>query len=323
MTFFSINSKMFDCVNQKLKGIKYLLFDKYKPQLRDSIKLLDKGQLPVDYPRPAFLTGTGACGTHFFAELLGGSSDILSIHETMSDQVLDSFNRYCTWFDLPVDNSPFVAFRRGFIDKAYHEDKLFFEANTYLTFSIKLLHQAFDATVILSMRSPEKTVESYVSRGWYLEPIYREDTDLAVGYQTNYENVNHAFGRIVPLGDEFDRWQKLTQVGKIAWFWNVIHVRALEQMRELPDNRKMVLDLHQFNYEKYKELLSLVGGKDPILPDEFDLIVSGRPGKRKKQKRPYSDWSDREWAEFLQETDHACSELRAYSPDLDYQRERV
>ena len=171
---------------------------------------------PLD-GRSAFAVGTGKCGTHFLVELLKREPQVAAVHER--EPLLQNFHRYCKWYDLPVDSEGFLQAMETRISHDLEDCSLSFEASAYLSLSIRELHERLSAKIILSVRHPRDVVKSYIKKGWYAKPIVQARRDLALGYQES-DQFHHSLGRIVPLGDELDSWNRLTQVGKLAWYWS-------------------------------------------------------------------------------------------------------
>ena len=248
---------------------------------------------------PVFAVGTGRCGTHFLQRILDGHEAVLSQHMPCMDE--DSFHRYCVWNELPVDHAAFVESVRRRVAAASEQGKVYFEANSYFSFSIPLLSRAFDAKWVFVIRNPTDVVNSHVVKGWYENAIVREDAERAPGFQPG-QAVNHTFGRILPRGAEFHRWRELTQIGKLAWMWNAVNLRIAEQLRSVPGKHKRQYKIEELDYHAYQDLFDFVGGKGPISEDTFKAIRSERPAKG-RQRKSAEDWSRREREEFLRETE--------------------
>jgi len=253
---------------------------------------------PVTAP-PAFAVGTGRCGTHFLRDLMEKDPGIAAYHHRSIDS--DAFARYCAWNRLPVDMSPFYDARRAWIDEVRSSGLLYFESEPYLSLSIVPLYERFGARFVFVVRRPEDVVNSLFVKGWYAEEFYKADADLAPGYAPGLRG-NHVFGRIVPNGEEFRRWSRLTRVGKLAWMWNALNVRTLEQLREIPEEQSVTVKLEELGYDCYRRLHAFVGGRQPMSEQEFDRIRNSKPGKGRNH-RTADVWSERERREFEAETE--------------------
>jgi len=220
----------------------------------------------------------------------------------------DSFNEYCAWHELPVDSAAFLETRQQRIDEGAQSGRMYFESNPYLSLSVRLLFERFDARFIHTVRRPEDVVNSHFIKGWYARPMTRSDARLAPGFQTGWQ-TNHFFGRMVPTGAEYERWSRLTRIGRLAWMWNTVNLRVAEQTEDLPPERMRMVFLNDVDHEVYLELHAFIGGRQPMSAKQFDRIRSSRPGKAKKHRSP-ADWSMDETREFLEETAPAREKLQ-------------
>jgi hypothetical protein len=134
---------------------------------------------------------------------------------------------------------------------------------------------------------------------------------MAPGFSPDME-ANHFFGRILPTGEEYNRWQKLSRVGKVSWWVNALNMRVLEIFEGLPPEVCRVLKIEELGYEKYLDLQQMVNGRTPMTLKRFDEIRSARPGKG-KATRSVSDWTDAEWKDFMGET-QPLHERLGYEP---------
>lgn len=241
---------------------------------------------------PVFAVGTGRCGTHLLESLMGAVKGIDAHH--IQDLLGDSFFRYCAWNEMDVDLEGFFAPRRRWIAEAQRKGKGYFESNPYLSFHMKELAEEFDARFIFIYRHPEPVVKSHVVKGWYANSLDFTQHHKPMGFQYDMQ-PNHFFGRMVPKGDEYQTWSRLTQVGKIAWMYNQVNSRVLAQVHELED-RVFVLPVEKLDYAKYEDMCKFLG-KDKV-PKEttFDKIATSRPGKSKKPTD--AEWSEKERREF-------------------------
>ncbi|MBU0596051.1 hypothetical protein KJ567_05155 [Candidatus Bipolaricaulota bacterium] len=255
--------------------------------------------------RPAFAVGNGRSGTHFFQEIMAEDPSIVSCH--IETPEADSFNEYCTWHRLPVDSAAFLETRQRRIDEAGASGRMYFESNPYLSLSVSRLNERFDASFIHTIRRPEDVVNSHFVKGWYADPMTRDDARLAPGFQVGWQ-TNHFFGRMLPCGEEFERWSRLTRIGKLAWMWNTVNLRVAEQASSIPPERYRCVLLDDVDHAVYLELHAFIGGKQPMSAKQFDRIRDARPGKAKRHRKP-TDWSPEETREFLNETAPAREKL--------------
>lgn len=255
----------------------------------------------IEDNRPVFIVATGRSGTHFLAEVLGKDPFLLVNHlDDVGNSIGDSFVFYVEWNKLPIDQSGFIHHRRMLIKDATSNGKVYVESNPYLAFSIETLNREFNAKFIHIYRDPIKVINSHYVKGWYKSSPQFVNTDLALGYQYDIDKGNHSFGRIVPNGRDFERWSQLTQIGKIAWMWNVTNIEILKQLDTIDAKNFLRFPVEDIDYDSYLAIQRFVGGNNDIDEKTFTNIVSQKPGKGKKL-RSESDWTDQERDEFLKE----------------------
>lgn len=263
--------------------------------------------IPVDQQFPTFVVGCGRSGTHFLSEVFRHDNGMLSFHlDDVAGEIADSFLFYCEWNDLPIDHIGFIEHRKQMIRYAGKEGKQYFEANPYLALSVLRLRQAFDAKFILLHRNPIDVVVSHINKDWYQNSIIRSSNDLATGYQYG-EKGNHFFGRMIPNGDEFDRWKTLSRVGKLAWMWNKTNQCVLSQFERIDDVHCQTVSVDVLDYVKFVELCNFVG-TSPIDENLYESTRTKRPGKRTK-KFTHHTWNTREKQEFIAEIKPMCDVL--------------
>jgi hypothetical protein len=261
------------------------------------------------YPNQVcFAIGTGRCGTKFFYQLLKKESQIASHHER--HPLSDTFERYCRWNDLPIDDAGFLAIKeRGILEDLTHF-QLSFEASAYLSLSLLSLYQTFDAKFIFLTRSPHKVVNSYLQKDWYAQDIIRKDLEKASDFQPDMKERHHSFSRLTPRGPEVKDWIKLSRVGKLAWFWRIINEAILEQLKYLPKSHYKIIRIEDLTYEKYAEVAAFLNFEPEVSAEHFTKLTSSRPNHLYPTKRVV-DWSEQERAEFEREVKE-LSELWGY-----------
>lgn len=240
-----------------------------------------------------FAVGTGRCGTHFLYELMRLEKDVAASHER--NTLNENFHRYCKWYRLSVDDKGFLDQKADeiFLDLQGHAFS--FEASAPLSLSIVELYRRFGSKFVMLVRSPEKVVESYFKKGYYKYIHSVADGCAAPGYQ-KCTLFHHFLGRIAPMGDVFDEWNRLTRVGKIAWYWNTINAEILRQFEEIPPKNRMIVKLEDLDYAKYGEIVGFLGMRVTVTENRFNDIRLQTPGKVVSKFPPC--WRSHEIAEF-------------------------
>ena len=248
--------------------------------------------------RVCFAIGTGRCGTQFLYKLLAKEPTIASHHER--HPLSDTFERYCRWNQLPVDQAGFLATKQAGIETDLAHHKISFEASAYLSLSLAALYEYFDARFVFLIRSPHKVVNSYLQKDWYAHKHYHENLQKASGYQPGMAEPHHSFSRMVPRGEEAQDWSDMTRVGKLAWFWRTLNQQILEQLESLPSENYRIIRIEDFDYSKYLELADFIGYPPEVSEDLFLKLTASRPN-RLFPRRQVRDWTGQERAEFEQQ----------------------
>jgi hypothetical protein len=243
--------------------------------------------------RVSFATGTGRCGTHFIAKLMEHEPEVAAIHER--DPLLQAFHRYCKWYELPIDDEGFLQTTEAHIRRDLARHQLSFESSPTLAMSITELDQRFAPRFVFLVRHPRDVVKSYLHKGWYEAPMVQQRPELALGYQAG-RKFQHFLGRIAPRGDEFAPWNRLTRVGKLAWYWSALNRAALAKAKAIPAERWRMYKLEDFDFAKYQEVATYFGFSPRLTAQKFDEIRHARPGAQKNI--PPAAWTDQEWSEF-------------------------
>lgn len=241
-----------------------------------------------------FAVGTGRCGTKFLAEVLNLESGVSSVHDR--NPLNETFHRYCKWHRLPVDNEGFLHTKEHEIRRDLENHRFSIEVSGQLSLSVRDLFARFGAKFILLVRSPERVVTSYLRKGWFDKPIVRGNSQSALGYQ-ECEQFHEFLGRIVPLGDEFQRWNQMSRVGKLAWYWNVLNARVLEQFEDIPETHWQIQKLEELTYDRYRKITQFLGFQATVTQRIFKELAQSRPNAMTNVPT-IANWSASEIAEF-------------------------
>lgn len=255
--------------------------------------------------RVGFAVGTGRCGTKFIARAAELEPEVAASHER--NPYNETFHRYCQWYRLPVDGEGFLhqIGREIAQDLAGHAFSL--EASAYLSLSVLELYERFGAKFLLLVRAPEKVVNSFYHKGWYASPAVRRDPDLAPGYQEN-ESFHHVLARFMPSGEKFLPWNAMTRVGKLAWYWNAMNGRILEQFAALPQEHWRVEKIEELDYARYCDAAAFLGYPVTISEPTYEALRAGRPNSFQGVPTT-AGWSEQEIAEFESEAAPLAREL--------------
>lgn len=251
-------------------------------------------------PRPdgtvAFCVGTGRCGTTFITELLGLEPEVAASHERL--RLAACYHMFTQWHGIPSDAEGFLADRDAVVAADLKDRRISFEASALLSHSIAALHERFDARFLLLVRRPDACVASFAVRGWFLEPIAWRDRSKPPTIPDG-ANPRHFFGRNLPRGDEaFERWSRLTQLGKLGWFWAARNRAILEQLAALPPARRSWLRLEDFDHAHYLALGAFLGVRPTVTAERFAELAARKPNTGPNVPLALDDWPAQGIREF-------------------------
>ncbi|AFY78755.1 MAG: hypothetical protein IGR93_00115 [Hydrococcus sp. C42_A2020_068] len=250
--------------------------------------------------RVVFAIGTGRCGTEFISRVINLEPNVSSVHER--NPLNETFHRYCKWYGLPVDSEGFLQTKEGEIQQDLENHFFSFEASAHLSLSIQELYDRFNAKFLLLIRSPERVVNSYLQKGWYEKPVIRANPNLAPGYQDYCTSFHHSLGRIMPSGEKFLQWNQMSRIGKIAWYWNALNARVLEQFERIPETHWRIEKLEDLSYSRYLEIAEFFGFQSAIAPEIYEQLSLRRPNA-KSRVPTIATWNSTEISEFEAEVE--------------------
>jgi hypothetical protein len=245
--------------------------------------------------RVGFCVGTGRCGTTFLAQLAGREPEVAASHERL--RLAATFHMFCKWHGITIDSEGFLLDREEAIRRDLAERRFSFECSALLSHSLEELFERFRARFLLLVRRPEETVASFAVRGWFVKPCARKDPRLPPSYREG-EEPRHFLGRNIPHGAEFERWTRLTQIGRLAWFWQARNRAILEQFRRLPASHCRVERLEDLDFPRYQEIAAFMGWRSRIDVGLFAELAQSRPNAGPNLPRKFTHWNAVEAVEF-------------------------
>jgi hypothetical protein len=245
--------------------------------------------------RVGFCVGTGRCGTTFLAEVASREPEVAASHER--ERLGATFHMFCKWHRIAIDSEGFLRAREDEIRRDLVSRRFSLESSALLSHSLEELFQRFRARFVLLVRSPQETVASFAVRGWFLRTPARKEPNLPPSYQSG-EEARHFLGRNIPHGAEFERWCGLTQIGRLAWFWQARNRAILEQFSRLPLAHCRIQRLEEFDHPHYQELARFLGWHPQVEASTFADLTRARPNAGPNPPRRVPDWNPVERAEF-------------------------
>jgi len=250
----------------------------------------------TDYAgRVAFGVGTGRCGTTFLTEVAGREPDVAASHERL--RLAATFHMFCKWHHIAIDPEGFLLDREEAVRRDLAEKGFSFECSALISHSLEELFARFRAKFLLLVRAPDETVASFAVRGWFLKPIARGDATLPPSYREG-EEPRHFFGRNIPHGVAFERWLGLSQIGKLAWFWQARNRAILEQFARLPAAHCRIVRLEDLDHAHYQDVAAFLGWRSRVDAATFAELAKSRPNAGPNAPRTCDAWTPAEAAEF-------------------------
>jgi hypothetical protein len=278
--------------------------------------------------RVGFCVGTGRCGTTFLSAVAGREPEVASSHERL--RLGATFHMFCKWHGIAVDSEGFLLDREDAIRRDLAEHRFSFECSALLSHSLEELFERFRARFLLLIRRPEETVASFAVRGWFLKPCARNDPNLPPSYREG-EEPRHFLGRNIPHGAEFEHWTRLTQIGRLAWFWQARNRAILEQFSRLPASHCRVERLEDLDFPRYQAIAEFMGWRPQVDAGTFSELAAARLNASPNLPRKCLDWNPVEAAEFeaqvgplarAMEYEHRVRILAEQSPSSVVEREK-
>ncbi|MDC0044217.1 hypothetical protein OAJ03_04915 [Candidatus Pelagibacter sp.] len=208
--------------------------------------------------------------------------EILRLHEGIDgggerNANTESFFRYSQHNKLNIDQTPLLnhIVYETLVD--WENNNISFQLSPYFSHSIKfLINKIKPDGIIWGINDPFFTMQSFYNKGWYKEDFYfkknpKQNYGLSVPDDIR---INHFFGRIAPKGSFFNKWIKMTRVGKIAWFINETTKIIFKELNSYNKKKTFyfVLEKDDQNYDFYLKLMDWMKIKKKINKNKFMKI---------------------------------------------------
>lgn len=230
--------------------------------------------------------------------------DIFEAHKnatgaTERNAVPESFLRYITYNKLPIDISGNIKLIKQGIVEDWERGDIALVFSPYFSHAINELNRELKPDkFIIGINDPEFTVQSIHNKGFFRHPYSYKSPDKAYGYQPGLGEVwSHLFGRIIPTGDFYQKWEKLTRIGKISWWVNKVTTDIYKQIQDLPKEKIFYFHLKEAdqNYNYYKKIATKFS-LEPLLNEKSFLNIKSKRFKKKQNEKHV--WSNKEREEF-------------------------
>lgn len=238
-------------------------------------------------------------GTRWLGDIFNAHKNATGITERYFEP--ESFYRYIKYNKLPIDTSGTIKLIKYGIVQDWKQGDVSLVISPFFSHGIKELYETLKPErVVFGINDPKFTVQSIYNKGFFEHHYVRKDTDLALGFQPSFEQRwywLYLFARLVPNGEFYREWEKLTRIGKISWWGSKMNKDIWEQLKDLPKEKTFVFVLKQAdqNYSYYEKLAKEFG-LAPVLSEKEFLSIKGKTVKKSDNKN--LGWSEKEEQEF-------------------------
>src|SRR5262249_45637526 len=91
---------------------------------------------------------------------------------------------------------------------------------------------------------------------------------------------------------------RLTQIGRLSWFWQTRNCAILEQFSRLPASHCWVERLKDLDFARYRDIAEFLGWRSQLDAGQFAELARARPNAGPNPPRRFTDWNPAEGAEF-------------------------
>lgn len=220
-------------------------------------------------------------------------SEIFNMHDGVKgsceeDMYAESFYKYVKWNQLPVDLTGVYNTLAKRILNDWNKADVSVIASPGISIDFLDIYKILEVDeVIWAVNDALFTITSFYNKGYYNINFYLQNPNLAVGYQPYYDDkMTRFFGRLVPRGEFFYTWKKLTRIGKISWYYNMFNMKIYDQMKSIPSDSKWIFKLDEAdqNYDYYLKLAERFN-LAPIMTKPNFLSIKGKSVSPSDNKR--------------------------------------
>ena len=242
---------------------------------------------------------SGRCGTAWLANIFSAHRNARGSSERYMN--VEAIWRFMHYHKLPIDCAGVIEILKMGIVSDWEEHEISMINSPFLSHECRFLFNSLLVDkLIWGITDIRFTVQSFLQKGWYDNDFFMNDVNKISCVQPAYRNgIAYSFSRLVPCGEEYDIWKKLTRVGKISWFVSMINEEIYSNIKNL-DKKKLYifkLEVADQNYEWYKDFANKFGFSN-ILSKEAFLSLKWKVMKRNDEVKN-NQWSDKEEQEFL------------------------
>jgi hypothetical protein len=239
----------------------------------------------------------GRSGTRWLSEIFNSHNSVEGSCEP--ENFAELFYRYVKWNDLPIDLTGVynLIANKAFTDWKKADLSVIASPGLSIDF-LDIMKQLEVDKIIWGVNDAKFTITSFYNKGWYDNEICIQNPNLAVGLQPFFRTKEtRSLGRLIPKGDSFYEWKKLTQIGKISWFYSMYNMKIFEQIEKIDRQKVWIFKLEEAdqNYEYYLSMV-LNFNLTPTLTEEEFLALKKEMANDQQNKQ--KEWDLKETEEF-------------------------
>lgn len=149
---------------------------------------------------PVFVLSTGRSGSKFIHHILSKTNSIASFHEPTPTLMYFSNFAFHNQHNKELLKAIFLSARMELILDAFNKNVTYFESNQCMVFFASVINDVFqNARFIHIVRHPGDFIRSAIMKGWHVNDTIWESGRVRI--------------------HEFEKWQKLHSIQKLAWVW--------------------------------------------------------------------------------------------------------
>ena len=238
--------------------------------------------------KSVYVTGSGQCGETFVLNLFKNNMKIAAFDETRP--LLSSYYKFIKYNKLNIDDGPLFKIIENDIKKISQKKKIRLESSSFLSLHVADMSKKFGSKIIILLRNPFDVANSLVEKGWYKKKYIKNDKKKIIGYQgisTHLYNKHHNFCRLSPRDNYFYKWNKMSPLLKVKWYWDSIYSEIFKDLKNVPKKNYKIIKIEELDYVKYLEISKWIG----ITPElnRFIFNLKLKLAKRKNNKRNMSE----------------------------------
>ena len=240
----------------------------------------------------------GRSGTRWLADIFNEHEGVVGTCERAVEY--ESFYRYVNWYDLDIDLTGVVNVLKDLIVQDWNNHDVSMIVSPYLSHDfISLYNELNPDFVIWGVNDPRFTVTSFYNKGWY-EGISNISSEKKILGLMPGKSLSNSFGRVYPVGSFLNRWNKLTRIGKISWFYQQVNYEIYSSIVKIDQDKVFVFKLEEAdqNYDYYLNMASIFNLRPMLTKSKFLRIKKHNVRSVDNKKKKWSSIEEKEFQDF-------------------------